>query len=484
MEEKKQLKNKVTKNFIWRFLERCGAQGVTFVVSIILARILDPEAYGTIALITVFTSILQVFVDSGLGNALIQKKDADNIDFSTVFYANVIFSVALYFVVFLSAPLIAAFYKNWELVPLIRVLSLTLVISGIKNIQQAYVSKKLLFKKFFYSTLGGTIFSAAVGIYMAYRGCGVWALVMQNVINQLVDTLILWCVVNWRPQLVFSMRRLKKLFSFGWKMLVSHLITVIYQDLRSLLIGKKYSSTDLAYYNRAVQFPNIVISNVNSSIDSILLPVMANEQEKKDRVKSMMQRSIKTSSFIIWPAMMGMAACAETLIEIVLTEKWLPCVFYMRIFCITHAFYPIDTANLSAIKALGRSDLYLKFGMLKKGFGILILIISSFFGLKAIAISALFSSVISQLINAWPNKKLLKYPYIEQIKDILPYIILSSGMALVVYVIGFFDFSDILTLVVQVLVGGALYIGGAWLLKLESLQYCANLVKSLLKKDK
>lgn len=484
MKEENQLRNKVSRNFIWRFLERCGAQGVTFIVSIILARILDPDIYGTVALVTVFTSILQVFVDSGLGNALIQKKDADDIDFSTVFYVNIIVSLVLYCLVFFSAPLIATFYENQELVPLIRVLSLTLIISGIKNIQQAYVSKKLLFKKFFYSTLGGTILSAMVSIWMAYHGYGVWALVVQNVLNQFVDTLILWLVVDWRPCLVFSMERLTKMFSFGWKMLVSHLITVVYQELRTLIIGKKYSSADLAYYNRSMQFPKLIISNINSSIDSILLPVMANEQDKINRVREMMRRSIKISSFIIWPAMMGMAGCAETLVKVVLTEKWLPCVFYMRIFCVTHAFYPIDTANLSAIKAMGRSDLYLKYGLIKKGIGMSILIISSFFGVKAIALSALLSSVISQFINAWPNKKILKYSYFEQIKDIAPYVFLSLGMFVVVYIVGFLDCSDGMLLLIQVVCGIIIYVVGAKILKFESLDYCISLVKGLFKREK
>lgn len=239
----------VTSNFLWRFFERCGAQGVTFVVSVVLARLLDPSLYGVIALVTVFTSIMQVFVDSGMGNALIQKKDADDLDFSSVFWFNLAMCSALYLLMFLAAPFIASFYKMPELTPVVRVLSLILIISGIKNVQQAYVSRHMLFKRFFFSTLGGTIGAAIVGITLAYYGFGVWALVAQMLFNAAVDTTILWITVKWRPRREFSIERLKGLFSFGWKLLVSSLIDTVYRDLTQLIIGKKYSSSDLAQYN-------------------------------------------------------------------------------------------------------------------------------------------------------------------------------------------------------------------------------------------
>ena len=237
-------KSKVITNFIWRFAERLGAQGVSFIVSIILARLLEPEVYGTVALVTVITTIFQVFVDSGMGNALIQKKDADNLDFSSVFYFNFTVCIILYFGMWIMAPFIATFYEMPELTPLVRVISLTLIISGVKNVQQAYVSRNLLFKKFFFSTLGGTIFSAFLGIWMAYRGLGPWALVAQQLSNAAIDTLILWLTVKWRPQLVFSFFRLRELFAFGWKLLASSLLDTIYNNLRSLIIGKLYSSAD------------------------------------------------------------------------------------------------------------------------------------------------------------------------------------------------------------------------------------------------
>ena len=285
---------------MWRFMERFGAQGVTFVVSVILARILDPEVYGVVAIVTGFTTILNVFIDSGLGNALIQKKDADDLDFSSVFFFNMAACLILYFLLFLTSPLIAAFYRMPELTPVLRVMSLTVVISGVKNIQQAYVSRQLLFKRFFFATLGGTVGAAFLGVWMAYRGYGVWALVGQNLFNTMVDTIILWITVRWRPKLMFSWMRFKSLFSYGWKILVSNLIITVNNDLRQLIIGKLYTPGSLAFYNRGYMIPNTFVGNINSAIDSVLLPVMSGSQDDRAGILAMTRRSIRISAYIMW----------------------------------------------------------------------------------------------------------------------------------------------------------------------------------------
>lgn len=474
----------VLSNLIWRFLERCGAQLVTFIVSIVLARILDPKVYGTIALITVITTILQVFVDSGMGNALIQKKDADDTDFSTVFYFNVVMCLTLYAILFFTAPLIAKFYNLPELTPVIRVLGITLIISGVKNVQQAYVSKHMLFKKFFFSTLGGTIGAAVVGIGMALYGFGVWALVTQHLFNLLVDTLILWITVKWRPKKLFSWTRLKSLFSYGWKLLVSGLIDTVYNDIRQLIIGKKYSTEDLAYYNKGKQFPNLIVTNVNSSIDSVLLPTMSEAQNDKTIVKSMTRRAIKTSSFIMWPLMVGLGVCAEPIVRLLLTEKWLFCVPFLRIFCFTYALYPIHTANLNAIKAMGRSDMFLKLEIIKKIVGMMLLLSTMWWGVMIMAYSLLASAIISSFINAFPNRKLLSYKYIEQIKDILPSALLAAFMGVIVFCVQFIGLNDILTLLIQVPTGMLIYIVGAKVLKVESFGYIISLIKTIFRKNK
>lgn len=471
-------------NLLWRFAERCGAQAVSFLVSIILARLLAPEAYGTIALAMVFINILQVFVDNGMGTALIQKKDADDLDFSSVFYFNIAACLVLYAGLFLAAPSIAQFYGDPALTALVRALSLTVVVSGVRNIQQSYVSRHLLFKRFFFSTIGSTLASAVVGIAMAYAGFGVWALVGQSLSNVVTGTIILWATVPWRPRWMFSWQRLKGLLSFGWKLLVSSLLDTGYNNLRSLIIGKLYSSADLAYYNQGDKLPNLVITNINTSIDSVLLPTMANEQDDPARVRSMTRRAIKTSTYVMAPLMMGLAACAEPLIRLILTEKWLPCVPYLRIFCITYMFWPIHTANLNAIKALGRSDLFLKLEIAKKIVGLTILLCTMRHGVMAMAYSLLLSSVLGQIINSWPNRKLLRYHYLNQLADILPALLLACAMGLAVYCIQFLGWGDLPTLCVQVPVGAALYLAGSALLRLESFTYLFHFLCSFSKRIK
>lgn len=470
------MKDGVIKNFVWRFAERCGAQLVTFIVSIVLARILAPEDYGKIALVTVFTAIMQVFVDSGLGTALIQKKDADDLDFSSVFYFNFAICLILYMIMFLLAPLIANFYRDESLVPIIRVISLTIVISGVKGIQQSYVSRNMLFKRFFFATLGGTIFSAVLGIWMAYAGAGVWAIVAQQLSNTTIDTLILWITVKWHPQKEFSWERLKKLLSFGWKMLASSLLDTIYNNLRNLVIGRIYSSADLAYYNQGDKMPSVIVNNINTSIDSVLLPTMANAQDDCTRIKEMTRRAIKMSTYAMAPLMMGLAFCAEPIIRLVLTEKWLPCVPYLRIFCITYMFYPIHTANLNAIKAMGRSDMFLKLEIAKKVVGIFLLILTMNFGVMAMAYSLLVGSVLNQIINSWPNRKLLLYGYTEQIKDILPSILLAVVMGICVYFVEFIRLPTIVVLLLQICMGAIIYIGISALLRFEEFTYIINLI--------
>ena len=472
--------NNAKSGIIWRFLERFGAQVVTLLVSIVLARILDPEVYGTIALVTVITSILQVFVDSGLSTALIQKKDADELDFSTVFFSNIFICAILYIGLFVLAPFISSFYEDDTLIPIIRVLGVVVLISGVKGVQQAYVSRHLLFKKFFFSTLAGTIGAAIIGIWMAYSGFGVWALVVQYIFNAAIDTLVLWITVKWRPKLSFSFQRFKILFSFGWKIFIASLFAVGTKEIRQLIIGKKYSTEDLAYYNRGQQFPDQGTQAINSAIDSVLLPVMSNVQEDKEQVKLLTRLSIKRSSFFIWPIMAGLFACASPFISIVLTDKWLPCVPFLQIFCIVYAFHPIQTANLNAIKALGKSKFILALQILKDLISLSITLVAMFFGVYWIAIGSLFACFAAQIINSWPNKKLLNYSYLQQLKDILPTALLSIIMAFSVWSISLAGLSDWATLCIQIPLGIIIYIGGAYLMKIDSLNYFYKVFKNFL----
>lgn len=478
-------KNVLT-NMLWRFAERCGAQIIQFIVSIVLARILAPEAYGTIALVLVFAQILQVFVDSGLGNALIQKKDADDLDFSSVFWFNIVWCLVLYAIMFFCAPFISSFYNDESLTAIVRVLCLMVVVSGLKNVQQAYVSRTMQFKLFFWATLGGTIISAVAGIALALLGCGVWALVAQKLVNLVIDTTVLWFTVKWRPKFIFSFKRLKVLFSFGWKLLVSALIDTLYNNLRQLIIGKFYTKEDLAFFNQGKQYPEVIVFNINTAIDSVLLPTMSMAQDEPARVKQMTRRAIKTSTYVMAPIMIGLAFCANTIVSLILTDKWLPCVPFIQIFSITFLFYPIHTANLNAIKAMGRSDLFLILEIIKKAVGFAVMFSTIRFGVLVMAYSLLFTSIISQIINAWPNKKLMNYGYLEQLKDILPGILLAVAMGVCVKLIEFIPISMpvAVTLALQVLVGAAIYIIFSKVFKLEAFEYLLEIIKSFFSKKK
>ena len=469
--------------FVWLVLERVGAQGVTFVVSIILARIINPDVYGTVAIVTVFTTILGVFVDSGMGSALIQKKDADDIDFSSVFYTNILFCFVLYALMFFIAPLIASFYGRDELTMLVRVLCINLIIGGIKNVQQAYISRNMLFKRFFFATLGGTVVAAVVGIIMAYEGFGVWALVAQNLINQAIDTMILWLTVKWRPKLVYSFGRVIQLFSFGWKLLLASLINVVYLDLRQLVIGKIYSTEDLAYYNRGASFPKLFVTNINNALASILFPVMSQKQEDKEAIKSIVQKSILLSTYVLFPIMAGLSICATSLIRFILTDKWLFCVPYLRIFCFEYAFVMFNTSNLNSYQSIGRSDIYLRNEILSKLIGFVAVFVTAHISVMALALSSVVVTVISAVINAAPNKKMIGYGFFDQIRDMLPNLCLTIIMGIIVFGIGFLKLPDCVILIIQISVGILIYIIGSWFLLLEAYGEMIRIVKLYFRKE-
>lgn len=473
----------VFSNLIWRFMERCGAQLVSVVVSFVLARMLDPAVYGLVAKVTIITSIMLVFVDSGMANSLIQKKDPDDLDFSSVFFFNVAFCLVLYVGLFFAAPLIAEYNGQPELTAIVRVLGLTVVVAGVKNVQQAYVSKTMQFKRFFFATLGGTAVSAAVGIAMAYKGFGVWALVAQQLSNVTINTCVLWLTVGWRPKAMFSLKRLRALLGYGWKLLASGLLDTVYNKLREIFIAVFYTDTDLAFYNRGNALPNLIVENINSSIDSVLLPVLSAEQDHAEQVREMTRRAIKVSSYIIMPLMMGLAVCAEPFVRFFLTEKWLPCVPYLRIFCFTYSFYPLHTANLNAIKAMGRSDLFLILEIVKKAVGITALLLTMRLGVYPMALSLLATSVLSQIINAWPNSRLLNYSYLRQLADLLPTILFAAAMGACVYPVSLLGLSDIVTLVIQVPLGVLVYVLGSKLLRIDSFEYLMSIVKKLVRRE-
>lgn len=475
-------KEQVIQGLFWRYMERTVAQGIQMAVSLVLARLLMPREYGMISLVTVFINIALVFVQSGFGNALIQKKNADHRDFSTVFYFSVLLGVLLYGMMFFLAPYISAFYHYETLTPVIRVLALSLILAGINNVQQAYVSRTMQFKKFFFSTVIGSVMSAVTGIGAALAGLGIWALVIQQLTNQVMDTLILWITVGWRPAKEFSVESMKQIYSYGWKLLCSSLLDTIYNNLYTLIIGKCFGSAKVGYYDKGKQFPALIIVNINATIQSVMFPALSSRQSERQKLKSMTRRAIKTSTFVIFPCMMGLAVVAKPLILLLLTEKWLPAAGFLQCYCLIYAFWPIHTANLQAINAVGRSDIYLKLELLKKGTGLLILLFTLPMGIEAMMAGSCMNAVIGVFLNAAPNRKLLGYSFRELLGDVAPAFFLSLVMAGITWLVGSFLAGGISGLLVQVVTGVLVYLTGAAVLHMESLEYMKQTVRQLREK--
>ena len=463
-------------NLSWKFAERITAQIVTFIVSIILARLLDPAHYGIISIVMIFISIANVFVSNGLGSSLIQKKDADALDFSSVLIFNFFFSIALYTILYFSAPYISMFYNNQyeQLTQVIRILGLRIILSSINSVQHAYVSKEMVFRKFFWSTLFGTLLSAVVGIFLAYRGFGVWALVAQYLTNTTVDTIVLSISLRVKLQIQYSWKRLKMLLPFGARILATNLLIQGYQDLRAIIIGKVYTSSDLAYYDKAKNFPSIIITNINTSISAVLFPKMAEQQNDIASVKEIAKRSIRFSSYIMSPMMLGMAAIANPMVKLLLTEKWLPCVPLLQLLCINSLCLPLHSANMQAIKAIGRSDISLRIEIIKKVIELLILLLVMRISVEAIVIGMVFCSVSFIVINAWPNGKLIGYNVKEQIMDILPGIILSCFMVAIIWMVGHIAIPMFPLLVIQIIIGILAYIAMSVITKNKEYYYILN----------
>lgn len=485
--ESTSLKWKTITSVMWKFVEKVAAQGIHFVVSIILARLLVPDDYGIIALVSVFITICNKLVISGFATSLIQKKDADNLDFSTVFYFSCAMAVVLYIALWFGAPLIADFYSSYErelLIKVIRVMGLNMFIIAVNSVQQAYVSRTMQFKRYFLSTILGNTISATVGIGLAYGGYGVWALVAQTLLSALVNGIVLWFTVKWRPQLKFSFKRFKGLFSYGWKIFTASMIKVVYNDLRGLVIGKFYSAADLAFYNKAQSFPQLIDSNVEGTIDSVLFPAISKKQASTDEMRAMLRRAIKTTSYILMPLLIGLAAVSKPFITILLTDKWAESIPLMQILSFSFVLAPMEIENLQAIKATGRSDIVLKLEIIKKVVGILLIIAAIPLGVTAMAVTAVIVAVFSAIVNAVPNKKLLGYTFKMQIQDILPTLLLSGVMFAVTFPISFLDINIWLMLIIQVIVGAVVYIGLSAIFKVESFKYILGLVKGLLKRGK
>ncbi len=471
------LKQKTAKGVLWSAIEHFSVQIIQFVLGLIMARILSPHDYGLVGMILVFTAIAQTFVNSGFSSALIRKKNRVDVDYSTAFYFNVVVGIVAYFVLFLLAPFIADFYEEPLLESLTKVIAINVFINSLGIVQFAQFSIKVDFKTQAKATTTSVFVSGIVGIWMAYAGYGVWAIVWQSVLRNALNVLLLWFFSKWYPKLEFSWASFREMWSFGYKLLLSGLIDTLYNNIYQLVIGKVFSATDLGNYTRAKQFANFPSANFTGIIGRVTYPILSSIQDDDVRLERVYRKYLRLSAFIVFPLMVGLSALAEPLIISVLTEKWRAAIILLQIICFGMMWYPIHAINLNLLQVKGRSDLFLKLEIIKKIIGVTILCITVPIGLVAMCIGGIFSSIFCLAVNTYYTGKLINVGFWLQMRDLLPTLLLSLAMGVVVFLSAMFISSNIVKLVVGVVVGVVFYIGVAYLFKMEELSDLLSLVK-------
>lgn len=465
------LKNKVLSGLFWKVMENGGTQGIQFLVSVLLARLLTPAESGEVMLIMIFITIGNVFVQSGFNTSLIQKQNVDEEDYSSAFYISAGIAAVLYIILFFFAPAVARFYGQPLFRPVLRILAVTLFFGAVTSVQSAAVARNMEFRKLCLASIFAALGSGVIGVVMAFQGGGVWALAMQQFFYSFFLMAVLTVLVKWRPRLLFSVKKAKELFSYGWKILCSGLIDSVFTNVYGLVIGKIYNSAMMGQYSRGNQFPALIANNLGAAIQSVMLPAFSACQDDREKVKSMVRRSIVTSSYLVFPMMAGLIAVAEPMVKLLLTDQYLPCVPMLRLLCVAYATWPLHVANLQAINALGRSEIFLKLEIIKKAVSVIALIISIPFGIYTMVALRAVTDFICTFINAHPNKKLLHYSFYEQWRDVFPSLLVSAAMGLVVYGVQYIIEGTLFTLVVQILAGVLVYAGLSWVFRLEAFLY-------------
>ncbi|SCW32735.1 Membrane protein involved in the export of O-antigen and teichoic acid [Ruminococcaceae bacterium YRB3002] len=483
MSENAYLKKKAISGLIWKFMERVIAQTISLIVSVILARLLTPSDYGVVGIVAIFFTFANVIISGGLNTALIQKKDADVHDYSSILILSVVISVVLYILLFFTAPWAAVLFKKPLLTPIIRTMGLSLPIYAVKSVYCAYISSNLKFRTFFFATLGGTLVSAVIGITMAVNGFGAWALVAQQVSNTCIDTVILVAVTHMPFVLKFSINRVKSLFKYGSKIFVSSLIAAIYVEINPLIIGIKYTTADLSFYTKGKMFPTTVSQTITSTLSAVLFPFLSKKQDDKAVLLQYTRRFMQVASFVVFPTMLGFLAVSDGFVRLVLTEKWMEASYYIKIFCIATMFDIVAVGNCETIKAMGRSDVYLKMEIIKKSAYFVTLALFIFLSRSPmqIAISALVCTLIQIVVNSIPNRKLLGYTYRFQLEDLLPNLLSAIVMCVCVLLIGTLELNSVVVTVLQIASGVAIYYVISLLTKNPSLKYITDQAGGVLK---
>lgn len=476
------IKQRAVESLFWKLLERGGNQLVQLLVQVIMARLLSPEAFGSLAVMLVFVNLGNVLVQSGLNTALVQSPGVDDGDFSTVFWMSLAVSLALYLAVFLCAPMIAAYYSSPGLVWPLRVLCLVLVINAYNAVQVAWIQRSLEFKKVFKATMASVAASGVLGIVCALAGVGLWALVVQQLSYQLVNCFALALQVPWKPKATFSLGRARELFGFGWKLLVSGLLDQGYQSLSDLVIGRRFSTSDLGLVSQGKKYPQALGSMLDGAIQPVMLSATARLQGDIAQVKRLVRRALKTSTYLVCPCMALFAVAAEPLVGLLLGEEWLPCVPFLQMYCIVYMLLPIHTTNLQALNGMGRSDLFLKLEFVKTAIGAAALLFGVFVigDLRFIVGTYIFTGALSTLVNAWPNRKVVGYSYVEQVRDMAPAFLLAAASAAAVWPLSLLGLPALGQVALQAIVFMFAYLALSRIFRVEELSYLLSTLKGLL----
>lgn len=476
------LKNKTVRGIGWSFVDNISNQGITFLIGIVLARLLSPEEYGLIGIVTIFISVCNSIVDSGFSNALIRKNNVNDHDYNTIFFTNIAFSVVLFVIIFLLADAIAIFFNQPLLLPLIRAMSIIIIINAFAIVQRVIFVKEIDFKtqtkiSFISSVLGGV-----VGICMAIYDMGVWSLVGQQITRQSLNTILLWVYSKWTPKLLFSKNSFKELFGFGWKLLVSGLIDTIWREMYQVIIGKCYTPATLGQYTRAQQFSGIFSSNITSVIQRVSYPVLASIQNDAGRLKQAYRRVIKITMLITFVLMLGMVAVSRPMVYVLIGSKWEIAAKFLPIICLQMMLYPLHAINLNMLQVQGRSDLFLRLEIIKKTVSIIPILLGVFVNIYWMLWSSVFTGIFSYYLNSFYSGKLLDYTFSQQVKDIIPSFIIAVIMCLAVYPITFLSISPVLQLVLQIIFGIVIIITLCEIIKLPEYLELKGIVMPIVKK--
>lgn len=474
-------KRQTITSLFWKLFEQGGAAIITLLVQIVMARLLAPAEFGLLAIMLVFVNVGNVIVQSGLNTAIIQGTDVTEDDCSTVFWMCFITSLLLYAIVFFAAPAIAEFYQMPLIIWPLRALTLVFFINAYNSIQEALVARHLQFSKTFRATVTAGVVSGALGIAAALLGFGLWALVVQQLMYQLCKCVVLAIQVPWKPRLVLDTARGRRMLAFGWKLLVSGLLDQGYQSISDLIIGKLFTDVDLGLVSQGKKYPQALGVTLDGAIQPVMLSAVAHVQNSKEEVKRLARRALKTSTFLIVPAMTLFAVVAEPLVSILLGEQWLPCVPYLQMYCMVYALLPIHTTNLQVLNGVGRSDLFLTLEVVKVAVSLVILGFTAFVlrDLSAIVVGYMVNGVLCTFINAFPNKRVIGYSYLEQLADIGPAFALSLVSGLIVYQLHALGLSELMMVLLQSVLMFIIYAVGAWLLRIEAFMYLLRTVKGI-----